>query len=175
MSVKQWAALRELFSLPQLPILPDKILLHLWNKKRDIQNYTDITYLKYIIQIHCFFIFSQLFFLHCITKNLRQRKKFLVEFMNRLLYNTVHQLQIFGENCVWSSGLLSGAESFSSDIPRKSTVWLTSICSTIWEEVDGTLSLTTQYRNVPILRWHIICKRCVNQLPLLNTCSFSFP
>ena len=32
MRLKQWTALRKLFSLPQPPIPPDKILLHLWNK-----------------------------------------------------------------------------------------------------------------------------------------------
>ena len=42
MRLKQWTTLRKLFSLPQPSIPRDKILLHLWNKKTDIQKYTDI-------------------------------------------------------------------------------------------------------------------------------------
>ena len=48
--LKQWAALRKLLNLPQPPIPPDKILLHLWNKKRDIQKYTDIC-IKYFLGV----------------------------------------------------------------------------------------------------------------------------
>ena len=47
----------------------------------------------------------------------------------------------FEEICVWPFGFLSGAELFSLDISGKTTAWITSICSTIWEEFDGTSSL----------------------------------
>ena len=53
--------------------------------------------------------------------------------------------------------------------------WITAICSTIWEEVNGTLSLTTQCQNVYTFWWDIFRKWCINQLLLLNTSSFLFP
>ena len=34
------------------------------------------------------------------------------------------------------------------DIPGKTTPWITLICSTIWEKVDGASSLTTQCQNL---------------------------
>ena len=64
-------------------------------------------------------------------------------------YNRQYQIyfpfsrDLFEENCVWSPCFLPGVESFSLDIPGKTIYWITSICSTIWEEVDGTSSLTT--------------------------------
>ena len=63
----------------------------------------------------------------------------------------------FGENYVWYPGFLSGAESFSLDMPGKTNPQITSTCLTIWEEVDGTLSLRTQCQNVYIFWWNIWC------------------
>ena len=50
----------------------------------------------------------------------------------------------FGENFVCSFGFLSGTDSLVLDSPGKTTPLITSFSSTIWEEVDGTSSLTTQ-------------------------------
>ena len=47
----------------------------------------------------------------------------------------------------------SSAESFNLGIPGKATSWINLICSTIWGEVDGTSSLTTEYQNLYIFWW----------------------
>ena len=84
------------------------------------------------------------------------------------------------ENFVRTPCFLSSAYWFSLNIPGKTFSWIPSICSTIWEEVDGTSSLATQYKNVYIF-WvltvliYILFTRCISQVPLLNTFSFLFP
>ena len=81
------------------------------------------------------------------------------------------------ENFVKSPCFLSSAYWFSLNIPGKTFSWIPSICSTIWEEVDGTSSLATQYKNVYIfweltLLIYISFTRCISQVPLLNTFSY---
>ena len=53
---------------------------------------TKFTDLKYVIYIHFFKIFFQLFFLHCMIKNFETNEKKILHLMNRSLYNTTHQL-----------------------------------------------------------------------------------
>ena len=53
---------------------------------------------------------------------------------------------------------MSSSKSFSLDIPEKTTSWITSIYSTIWEEVDSPSPLTTHYQNVHILWWDMFFK-----------------
>ena len=65
--------------------------------------------------------------------------------------------------------------SFILDVLGKITPSITSICSTIWEEADGTSSLTTQCQNVYTFWWDMFCNWCINQLPLFNTSYFLFP
>ena len=72
-------------------------------------------------------------------------------------------------------GSFFGTESFSLDIPDNTTLWIISIWSIIWEEVDGTFSLTTKFQNVYIFWGYIFWKWCINQLSLLNPSSFLFP
>ena len=130
-------------------------------------------YFRYLIS-------TLMLFLYFLTNILRQIKKIIVELMNRLLYNTINQFGVivkimgniksiflflesfFGENCVRSPSLLSSAESFSLDIPGKTTSWITSICSKIWEEADGTSSLTIQYQNVYFFWWNMFLKNSIN-------------
>ena len=117
-----------------------------------------------LIFILFYYFISTLMFLYCLMNILRQMKNFLnnrwidysiTRFINWCdsEYNRQHQMHFpfsrvfFGENCNWSPYFLSSAESFSLDIPEKTTSWTTSICSTIWEEVDDTSILTTQYQN----------------------------
>ena len=88
--------------------------------------------------------------------------KYNRQYQNHFTFTRV----FFGENCVCSFGFLSGAESFMLDIPGKTTPWITSICSTILEELDVTSSLTTQCQNVYTFWWETFCKWRINQLPL---------
>ena len=112
-------------------------------------HHTKFSCLKYIIYIHYFFSSMH-------DKNFERDEKILVYLRNRLLYKTTHLvianiignikfiflfLESFLEKIVF--GFLSGAYSFSLDLPGKTTSWIASTCSTIWEEVDDTSSLTT--------------------------------
>ena len=78
-----------------------------------------------------------------------------------------------GENFVWSPGFLSGAESFNLNISCKTTSWITSIYSSIWVEVDGTLSLSTNVR-MDIFSEETYFENCVSISFLLWIPEFSF-
>ena len=78
----------------------------------------------------------------------------------------------FGENCFWFPSYFSGAESLSLGITGKTTPWITSICSPIWEKFDSTSSLITQCQNAYffLMRYFL---HMAYQSPL-NTSSFLF-
>ena len=98
-----------------------------------------ITYRKHIICIHFFYylISALMLVFNCMMNNLRQMKKTILESMNHLLHNTIHQLvwywiiigntksiflflkSLFGENCVWFPCFLSSTKLFSLDISGK--------------------------------------------------------
>ena len=155
--VKQWILQSNLFEQHDQTSLLNLLIFSILSQSY----HTTFTYLKYIILFFFFHLFSTaMFFLHCVRKILRQTKKFLyVWWINHSITRTINwfdskynkQCQIpfpfsrifFRKNCVWSPFFLSGAQSFNLDIPGKTTSWITSICSTIWEEVDGTSSLAT--------------------------------
>ena len=57
----------------------------------------------------------------------------------------------------------SSAESFNLGIPGKATSWINLICSTIWGEVDGTSSLTTEYQNLYIFWWDMFFQNTIKR------------
>ena len=67
---------------------------------------------------------------------------------------------ILGEYCVWIPCFL-----MQSQLRHNTgmvTSWISSICSTIWEEVNGTSSLATLYQNVYIFWWDMFFEKSIN-------------